>query len=116
MLTSDPDKVSALQTYNDGKFKRLNLMFAVNGGAFAIVKLMFENSNKPLLGKLTLFHVSLGAVVFTAVMIVDTWRWCDRMRKDFLPSLAFTVPGRFALALLGLIIVTAWALAGFFNG
>jgi hypothetical protein len=112
MLT-EAEKANTLKTYNDGKFSRLNLMFAVNGGAFAIAKLLFEN-NKPLLGKITLPHVAFGAIIFTVVMIADTWHWSSMMKKHFLEDLAFSCFGKIALILLGLLIILAWALAGFF--
>ncbi len=103
-----------LTSTTDGKFKRLNLMFAVNGGAFAILKLSLENSSKALPGNLTLSQVAFGAIVFTIVMIADTWRWSAMMKREFLGMLALTLHGKIALILLGLLIITAWALVGFF--
>ena len=47
----DNDKVNlvldSLRTYIDGKLKRLNLVFAVNGGAFAIAKLSLDSKDNP---------------------------------------------------------------------
>ena len=114
MLTSNLDKTNTLQIYNDGKFKRLYLMFAINGGAFAIVQLLHKN-NTALFGKLTLFHLALGAIIFTILMIVDVWRWSAMMQREFLGELAFSCPGKIILVLLGVLIISAWILAGLFT-
>ena len=74
MLKNDPDVLTALSAYIDGKMKRYSLMFAVNGGAFAVAKLMTEagkGSDTVLLGHLKLWHLALGAILFT-ILIVAT--------------------------------------------
>lgn len=48
MLASDPDKLDGLRTYIDGKFKRYNILFAVNGGAFAVAKLFGKSETTKL--------------------------------------------------------------------
>lgn len=111
MLDTDDKKLSGLGTYIDGKMKRYSLLFSVNGGAFAIAKFMSESDKTAgavLLGKLRLWHLALGSIVFTILMVVDIFLWGQMMKKNFLGDLAFTVAGKSILALLGLLIVLAW--------
>ena len=113
MLKNDAEVLSGLGTYIDGKMKRYSLMFAVNGGAFAVAKLMAETSKAGdtiLLGHLRLWHLALGAIVFTALMVVDIFLWGQMMKRKFLGDLAFNVPGKLILIFLGVLLVFAWLL------
>ena len=40
LLERASDRISGVNAYIDGKMKRYSLMFAVNGGAFALAKLL----------------------------------------------------------------------------
>ena len=113
MLENDKDMLGGLGTYIDGKMKRYSLMFAVNGGAFAVAKLMAESGKSGgtiLLGNLRLWQLALGAIIFTLLMVVDIFLFGQMMKRKFLGDLAFNVPGKFILFFLGVLLVTAWVL------
>lgn len=110
MLKTDPEKMDGLRTYIDGKMRRYGLLFSVNGGAFAIAKLMADDNSARLLGRLSVRHLALGAIVFTIVMVVDIWSFGQMMRKEFLDELAFSKRGKTILLLLGALLVTCWGL------
>lgn len=113
MLVRDTEVLNGLATYIDGKMKRYSLMFAVNGGAFAVAKLMTEadkTGNTVLLGNLRLWHLALGAILFTVVIVIDIYLWGQMMKKKFLGDLAFNAPGKLILIFLGVLLVSAWAL------
>jgi hypothetical protein len=111
MSDTEDQKLTALSTYIDGKMKRYSLLFSVNGGAFAIAKLMGESdksSGVVLLGKLRLWHLALGSICFTILLVIDIFLWGQMMKKNFLDDLAFNKPGKSILLLLGALIVLAW--------
>jgi hypothetical protein len=113
MLKNEPDVLTALSTYIDGKMKRYSLMFAVNGGAFAVAKLMTEAgtaSDTVLLGHLKLWHLALGAILFTILIVVDIYLFAQMMKKRFLGDSAFNLPGKMILISLGVLLVAAWGL------
>lgn len=113
MLDNDTQKLDGLRTYIDGKMRRFSLLFAVNGGAFAIAKLMTgtnQDGGAALLGSLKLWHLALGSIVFTVLIVVDIYLWAQRMKKEFLGELAFGIPGKTILLLLGVLIISAWTL------
>lgn len=110
MLTTDTDKLDGIRTYIDGKMRRYGLLFSVNGGAFAIAKLMADENTANLLGRVSVKQLALGAIVFTVVMVVDIWLFGQMMRKEFLEELAFTKRGKTILLLLGSLLITCWAL------
>lgn len=113
MLKNDTDVLTALSTYIDGKMKRYSLMFAVNGGAFAVAKLMAEagkGRETVLLGQLKLWHLALGAILFTILIVVDIYLFAQMMKKKFLADSAFNLPGKLILFSLGVLLVSAWAL------
>lgn len=113
MLNNDTDKLDGLRTYIDGKMRRYSLLFSVNGGAFAIAKLMTGSDNAGnavLLGSLKLWHLALGSIIFTILIVLDNFLWAQRMKKEFLGDLAFNVPGKMILLLLGVLIISAWLL------
>ena len=73
---AEQPNLDALRTYIDGKLKRLNLLFAVNGGAFAIAKLSLESKNGLLIPN---EYLAVGAILFTIIMVCDTWLWARMM-------------------------------------
>jgi len=114
MLSDDKDKLDGLRTYIDGKMKRYNLLFAVNGGAFAIGKLIADPKNEKILGGLTPQALAIGAATFTLLMCLDIWFWGQMMRRDFFgSSQVFAVPGKAILIALGAILILGWLLAAF---
>jgi hypothetical protein len=110
MLETDPQKLDGLRTYIDGKLRRYGLLFSVNGGAFAIAKLMADDKTARLLGRLSVTHLALGAIIFTIVMVVDIWLFGKMMQEKFLDELAFQKPGKIILLLLGTLLVVGWLL------
>ena len=54
MLSKGTEKLDGIRTYIDGKMRRYNLLFTVNGGVFAIAQLLTDSQNKTMLGGLTL--------------------------------------------------------------
>jgi hypothetical protein len=69
------------KAYEEGKHRRYELMFAVNGGGFAVASVFKEITGKTdLVGNLTVHRVALGMMAFTAVMYLDILVFGFRMR------------------------------------
>jgi hypothetical protein len=102
----------AKDLYENGKHRRYNLLFSVNGGAFAIAKLIIGVPAQPgfVLGKLTLTELSIGMVAFTAVMTCDIYAFGEKMRRTFLEN-DFGAQGKAVLLLLALLLCAGWLLA-----
>jgi hypothetical protein len=109
-MVKDDKVMDAMSAYIDGKMRRFGLLFSVNGGALAIAKLMADAETARLLGRLAIWHLALGAIIFTIMMVIDIWMFASMMRRRFLPGLAFSTPGKIILILLGVLIVTGWTL------
>ena len=110
MLSSDPDKLDGMRTYIDGKMRRYSLLFSVNGGAFAIARLMVDENSAKLLGRLTVQHLAFGAIVFTIIMVIDIWFFARMMKLEFLGELAFSKVGKTILLMLGTLLIVSWLL------
>jgi len=67
-MAGDTQNLQALSTYLDGKIKRYNLMFAVNGGIFALARIITSAPSENPLGKIRLTHLAIGAIAFTSIM------------------------------------------------
>jgi hypothetical protein len=110
----------ALEFYENGKHRRYSLLFAVNGGAFAIAELM-DGDKK--LGGLSIELLSVGMFVLTIVLVADIWIFGQRSRKNPYFSLLsakngpqpdlFGRVGKIVLALIGLFLTTGWLLVAF---
>ena len=113
----------AFKLYEDGKHRRYALLFSVNGGAFAIAKLLLDakplrdeaghdigNQAVHVIGNLTLPELAVGMAVFTAIMVLDIYLFGEKMRKR-LPD-AFHWQGKMVLLLIGLLICAGWLRAG----
>lgn len=100
----------ALELYENGKHRRYNLLFSVNGGAFAIAKILAGQGN--VLGGLSLKQLSIGMVLFTVVMVCDIFEFGRRNRKEPIPNV-FNRVGKAVLLLLGVFICAGWLLVGF---
>jgi hypothetical protein len=109
MLIDDKERLQGLGTYIDGKLKRYNLLFAVNGGAFAIGKLLVDKQG-PVLGGLELRHLAIGAILFTLIMGVDIYLFAMMMKTEFLGKLVFNRPGKAVLIFLCLLPAAGWYL------
>lgn len=94
--------------YEQGKQRRYGLLFAVNGGAFAVVKLMTGNAaaGSALLGGLTLGMLAVGLAAFSAVMCLDIWKFGERMRG--LDGTLFGIWGQRVLLAIAALLVGGW--------
>ena len=100
------DISESFKAYEEGKHRRYNLLFAVNGGAFAVAKLFVQKSTG-VLGNLTLSQLGIGMAVFTIVMVLDIFMFGQKMRKNHLPD-AFGLQGKAVLIGIGLLICLGW--------
>jgi hypothetical protein len=102
--------------YEDGKHRRYELLFAVNGGGYAIATLIAKGEVKHL-GQLDLWWIATGMIAYTVIMGFDIYQFGLRMRgveKMFQPGkdpLLFGWVGRIVLLLLCILIVGGWCLA-----
>lgn len=103
-----PQIKDAYTLYESGKKRRYDLLFAVNGGAFAISKLLTSSESK-LLGDLTLAHLAIGMGIFTILMVWDIYAFGEKMR-GYLKEEVFQIEGKAVLLLLGFLIVLGWYL------
>jgi hypothetical protein len=104
------ERVEAQQQslYLEGKMRRYSLLFSVNGGAFAIAKLLREP--KPP-GDLSMPALALGAIVFTMIMTADIWLWGAGMRNEHGARL-FRPVGQSILLMIGALLCAGWVLVG----
>lgn len=98
-----------LDLYEGGKQRRYNLLFSVNGGAFAIAKLMEAPEN--VLGGLSLRQLSLGMTLFTIIMVADIFVFGISKKKK--NQDVFTGVGMTVLFCVGALICAGWLLVGF---
>lgn len=110
-MSSEKKVPESFSAYEDGKHRRYQLLFAVNGGAFAVAKLFASQETSRILGSLTLRQLSIGMILFTVVMTVDIFMFGTKMRKKYLPD-DFGWQGKAVLILIGLIICVGWLLVG----
>jgi hypothetical protein len=106
-MSDHPTKV-----YEEGKDRRYKLLFAVNGGAFAIAKLMTKDgaSSPVVLGGLELWVLALAMIVFTAAMVVDIDAFGLKMRHALPAEEVFGPVGAVVLGILGAVLVGGWSL------
>jgi hypothetical protein len=113
------------KAYEDGKHRRYSLLFSVNGGAFAVAKLLGEkganDAGTEVAGNLTLAHLAIGMMVFTAIMSFDILMFGLKMREEWKNSEPhpqplriwkgmFALPGWFVLGTIWLLISAGWRL------
>ena len=100
-----------LSLYEDGKHRRYTLLFSVNGGAFAVAKLLVGAEGKPaiVLGQLTLPQLSWGMILFTVIMSADIYAFGYKTRHAFAIE-AFDWRGKLVLVSIGLLISCGWFL------
>jgi hypothetical protein len=108
-------------TYEAGKGRRYGLLFAVNGGALAIVDLMVGATTEEVaqMGWLTPDVIAVAMIIFTGFMGRDIHEFGDKM-KGFDEALVgtdknvslnlFGPHGRRLLWIICSLIVIAWAL------
>ena len=111
-MADDKKSLEAFKAYEDGKQRRYNLLFAVNGGAFAIAKLLRGKETADL-GQLTPWLLSLGMIAFTFIMAWDIFAFGGKMQqkvKDDDGLDVFTDAGKAVLVLLVGLICAGWVL------
>jgi hypothetical protein len=113
-MKSELSLKEAFEIYENGKHRRYGLLFSVNGGAFAIAKLLTGEPGKDgaVLGALSLPELSAGMALFTVVMIADIFMFGQKMRTTCLRD-AFGWQGKTVLLSTGLLLCAGWLLAGF---
>lgn len=104
----------AFSHYEGGKHRRYSLLFSVNGGAFAIAQLLTKPENKTqVLGNLTLTHLAIGMIGFTALMVWDTYAFGKSMSIRYLNKEVFGNVGKAVLIAIGALIILGWGMVAF---
>jgi hypothetical protein len=105
------DLKDTLAYYEDGKHRRYSLLFSVNGGAFAIAKILLPGADvqASVLGGLTLQHLAIGMVAYTILLVADIYVFGEKVRAHYLPG-AFGAVGKAVLLLLGFLLCMGWVL------
>jgi hypothetical protein len=99
-----------IKTYEDGKNRRYKLLFAVNGGAFAIAKYLKEGHDaSEVLGSLELWHLGVGMALFTAIMVADIYAFGMKMKEK--DATLFALIGKVVLVSIGALLVAGWSIA-----
>ena len=124
-MTQEKELPQCFGAYEAGKHRRYNLLFAVNGGAFAVAKLLSAPKACEVLGGLSLWQLSVGMILFTILMVIDIFFFGQNMRST-LPKDAvdpngktvaiFGTPGKAVLILIGILICGGWFLAAYGGG
>ena len=113
-LNRPTERLEGLNAYSSGKMKRYYLLFAVNGGAFAIAKLLGEAEPNVAVGGLSLPALAVGCIVFTALMWRDIYAFGELMRLQFFGGRdVFEEGGKLILACLCVLLMLGWLLAAF---
>jgi hypothetical protein len=113
-LNRPAERLEGLNTYTTGKMKRYYLLFAVNGGAFAIAKLFGESETNVAVGGLSLQTLAVGCILFTALMWRDIYAFGELMRLQFFGGKdVFEEGGKLILACLCVLLMLGWLLAAF---
>jgi hypothetical protein len=110
-LFSPPDREAApdgFADYESGKRRRYDLLFAVNGGAFAVGTWLLKGEAGPAIrfGGLEQAHFGLGMAGFAAIMCLDLFAFGLKYRQFF------GLPGKLVVLGLSTLLMTAWLLAG----
>jgi hypothetical protein len=123
------DFAKLYEIYQSGKMRRYNLLFAVNGGAFAILELATAGDNPaasavaeaatPTAVDVLLARLPWGLAIFSLVMFVDIWRFGQWMRATLRAQSekasaplgeAFTPVGKAILLVIASLLITGWLL------
>jgi hypothetical protein len=121
-MTQEKQLPHCFDAYEHGKHRRYNLLFAVNGGAFAVTKLLTDPEACEVLGGLSLWQLSVGMILFTILMVIDIFFFGQNMRSTLPKDAAdpkgktvevFGTPGQAVLILIGILICGGWFLAAY---
>lgn len=99
------EEIDTFKFYEDGKQRRHNLLFAVNGGAFTIASLMVKGDLPSQVGALSVPVLAYGMAIFTFLMGVDIIAFGWKMTNGF------TWPGIFVISALTLLMIAGWLFA-----
>ncbi len=112
---ADHPGLDVFKAYEDGKHRRYSLLFSVNGGTFAIAKVLSEKpADSVVMGGLHVQQLAWGMLVFTVLMIFDIYTFADKMNRlqgDSKPEI-FKSQGKVVLLLIGTLICLGWLLGG----
>ena len=110
-MTEEKKIPESFKVYEEGKHRRYSLLFAVNGGAFALAKLITDRDHSSAsLGGLKLSYLCYGMALFTIVMSIDIYAFGYKMRSTYLPD-SFGWQGKLVLMLIAALICSGWILA-----
>jgi hypothetical protein len=108
------ERLDGLSLYSSGQMKRYYLLFAVNGGAFAIAKLFGESEPQAVVGGLSLQALAIGCILFTALMWRDIYAFGELLRTQFFDGRdVFQEGAKLILACLCVLLILGWLLAAF---
>lgn len=108
------ERLDGLSLYSSGQMKRYYLLFAVNGGAFAIAKLFGESETQAVVGGLSLQALAIGCILFTALMWRDIYAFGELLRTQFFDGRdVFQEGAKLILACLCVLLILGWLLAAF---
>jgi hypothetical protein len=102
--------------YEDGKGRRYGLLFAVNGGALAIVKSTCDAATKVSVAH-SLSFAAIGMTLLVLILAFDMWIFGERMRKEALKfgidgaPIPFGPVGKAVLVLNALLLIGLWVFA-----
>jgi hypothetical protein len=87
----------------------------VNGGAFAIAKVLSEKPNAlNVMGSLHLQQLAAGMMAFTILLVFDIYMFAEKMKRlqgNCEPKI-FAVQGKLVLFTIGTLICLAWLMGG----
>ena len=111
--------LDVFKVYEEGKHRRYSLLFSVNGGGFAIAHLLADKPpGHQVIGRLGVWHLSLGLLLFTILMVYDIYKFGDKMshlQKNLDPTSPLEIFGRVGkgvLLVIGTLLCLGWLLAG----
>jgi hypothetical protein len=102
--------------YEDGKGRRYGLLFAVNGGALAIIKGVGETKVAAAAAQ-SVTVAGIGMILFVLIMTFDIWTFAERMRGEALKfgikdaPVPFGRIGKAVLLLNALLLTLLWLTA-----
>jgi hypothetical protein len=106
------DEFERVRIYEDGKHRRYSLLFAVNGGAFAVAKVLTGESGAcavRVLGRLTLSELAVGMAIFTILMVYDIFEFGYKWKRK---ANVFGRTGQVVLVCIGLLLLGGWLFVG----
>src|SRR5204863_9437041 len=83
-MANPTDLPTSFSAYEEGKHRRYSLLFAINGGAFAVAKLFGERDAASILGHLRLTQLAVGMGVLTAIIVIEIYMFGENMRSMYL--------------------------------